>query len=108
MKITATYSLNGSIAETFPIDEEGSFWIMFRKPSLVLHLDKEDKSLQIDDTDFESSLFYASNFISTRSASDGQFDQILFWKFLGSISSRFEEEINDCCKMVVEELLSGG
>lgn len=104
----ATYSLNGSIAETFPIDEEGNFWITFLKSTLVLHLDKVDKALQIDDTDFESSLFFANNSLSTRSASDGQFDHILFWKLLGSINSKFETEINDCSKMVVEELLSSG
>lgn len=106
VEITATYSLNGSIAETFPVDELGNFWILFRKLSLGLRLEKEERLFQVEDIDYESSLFMADNGQSKRSTNDSQFDQIIFWKVMGSFRSQFENEINECSKLAIDEVLN--
>lgn len=106
--VTAKYSLNGTIAETFPVNEDGDIRISFIKISLVLRLDKNEGYLQVDDTDFESSMFSASNGVSKRSSVNSAFDRILFWKILGAIRSKFGEEMYDCSRSVVQELSRQG
>ena len=103
--VQASYTLNGTVADTFPVDEEGTFWISYRKLQLGLRLDREEKMLHICDTDFVSSLFIANNTLSSKSASNSEFDRIIFWKLLGSIGTNFKKEIHFCSESTAQELL---